>query len=660
MLVDLSRMEQRYEAVVRNYGRRRTIMKASLGHDWGMVKLPATVAAVERLSSPTPFSAAQVAVVIDGKPTVVSAGTDAAGAPLTEATVVPWTCAGKPLLALAVLSLVGDGRLSLWAPLRDLVPGVPPELAAINPFHLLTHTAGIAEPEPRAVAAAGSPYHPAPQRECPPGARFSYSRQWNWSVLADIVEGITEAPARDLIRRRLIEPLGLKGFDAWTFSSRAEPHVTYVAPSKGHGWRPLPLPQRGHVATGMGGPLHELATLYAGLLDVLAGDGALAIPPGLLRLATAPALPVGVGDALPPHWPFGLGLMLDLGSYVGARSVPASSFGHTGGYANTTEVVGLADPDARLAVAVFVSRVSRRAAGHIKTLLEAIYSDLAAIRSEARPDKRPQRADPELEGRVAVVTAAGSGIGRATAIALARAGVHVAVTDADEGRTCDVAVELSKAGTEGIAVVCDVRNVEHWHHLRELVADRFGRVDILMNNAGTYPAGLPEHLTLDDWHAAIDVNLLGVVRGVSTFLPLFLGQGSGHIVNTASRAALFADSPYAAAYAATKAAVLSFSEVLVLSTRERGVHVTCVCPGPVSSNFGEHIRFSGPPPEWAEGGEVIIRGAPPEDIADLVVEAIRSRTFFVTNEDEIRSDAARHNADMDAFVDDVLRSRRFW
>ena len=138
---------------------------------------------------------------------------------------------------------------------------------------------------------------------------------------------------------------------------------------------------------------------------------------------------------------------------------------------------------------------------------------------------------------------------------------------------------------------CDVTSDGDFAALRDVTMERFGRVDIVMNNVSIIPIGRPETLPMDAWQRSIDVNLLSVVRSLHVFLPMMLEQGSGHLVNTASTAGLFAYAFERLPYTATKAAVVGVSEALALYLRPKGIGVSCLCPGPVATNIGEQITF---------------------------------------------------------------------
>jgi NAD(P)-dependent dehydrogenase (short-subunit alcohol dehydrogenase family) len=263
----------------------------------------------------------------------------------------------------------------------------------------------------------------------------------------------------------------------------------------------------------------------------------------------------------------------------------------------------------------------------------------------------------ELAGTVAVITGGASGIGRATAAALAEAGANVVVADIDlDG--AQVAAEQAQAaahaaghavgtvGTVGIAL--DVNSQADFDRARDLALDRFGRVDVVMNNVGVIAAGLPEHIPMSEWERIVSTNLLSVVRSNETFLPLLLEQGHGHIVNTASTAGLFAYAFERLPYSATKAAVIALSEALALYLRPKGIGVTCLCPGAIVTNIGQHIRFSGPPVQMRPPGD----WAPldPSVVGAQVRQAILDDTFLLLTHPQVHDVLVERAQDPEGFL----------
>jgi NAD(P)-dependent dehydrogenase (short-subunit alcohol dehydrogenase family) len=255
-----------------------------------------------------------------------------------------------------------------------------------------------------------------------------------------------------------------------------------------------------------------------------------------------------------------------------------------------------------------------------------------------------------IAGKVAVITGGGSGIGRGTALALAAAGARVVVTDLDEDAAVAVAEEAIHSGGSSVGTRLDVTSQADFDAARDLALSKFGAVDIVMNNVGLLAVGLPEHIPLAEWERIISVNLLSVVRSNTSFLPLLLERGSGHIVNTASTAALFAYSYERLPYSATKGAVVALSESLALYLRPKGIGVTCLCPGPVATNIGRQMTFWGPPVKLhGPGAELeLLTG---ETVGEQVRDAILTNRFLLLTHPQLREEALVPRAqDPEAFI----------
>ncbi|BBY93460.1 short-chain dehydrogenase [Mycobacterium gallinarum] len=184
-----------------------------------------------------------------------------------------------------------------------------------------------------------------------------------------------------------------------------------------------------------------------------------------------------------------------------------------------------------------------------------------------------------FEGKQAIVTGAGSGIGAALCRALVGAGAHVVCTDIDGAAAERTAAAL---GGGARAARLDVTDAGAVQAVVDDVVDRAGRLDLMFNNAGICWGGDTELLTLDQWNAIIDVNLRGVVHGVAAAYPVMLRQGQGHIVNTASMAGLAAAGQITS-YVTTKHAVVGLSMALRSEAVPRGVGVLVVCPAAVET-----------------------------------------------------------------------------
>jgi NAD(P)-dependent dehydrogenase (short-subunit alcohol dehydrogenase family) len=255
----------------------------------------------------------------------------------------------------------------------------------------------------------------------------------------------------------------------------------------------------------------------------------------------------------------------------------------------------------------------------------------------------------ELADKVAVVTGAGSGIGKGAALAFARAGMRVIVADIDLSAAEEVAAAARGLGAAASSVGCDVASLQSFVFLRDVVMDRFGRVDVVMNNAGVILSGLPEQIPLSEWERVLNVNLMSIVRSNHVFLPQLLQQRSGHIVNTASFAGLYTYSYDRLPYAASKAAIVQISEGLALYLRPRGIGVTCLCPGPVRTNIMKSNRawstgldIRGPGPEF--------RMLEPDEVGEMVVDAVRRNLFFLPTDPAVTAKLIDRATDWEGFL----------
>jgi NADP-dependent 3-hydroxy acid dehydrogenase YdfG len=192
-----------------------------------------------------------------------------------------------------------------------------------------------------------------------------------------------------------------------------------------------------------------------------------------------------------------------------------------------------------------------------------------------------------IEGKVVAITGASSGIGRAAAQLLAARGAAVVLGARREQQLAAVAAEITAAGGRAVYLVTDVTRRHDLQALVGLACDRFGRLDVLVNNAGIGPISSFDALRVEDWDAMIDVNIKGVLYGIAAALPLFRQQGSGHIINVVSTAGLKI-LPTMGVYAATKNAVRTLTEAL---RQEAGpnLRVTEVSPGFVATDFAESM-----------------------------------------------------------------------
>jgi len=184
------------------------------------------------------------------------------------------------------------------------------------------------------------------------------------------------------------------------------------------------------------------------------------------------------------------------------------------------------------------------------------------------------------------VTGASSGIGAATAVACGRAGMRVVLAARRADRLAGVADQVRAGGGEARVVPTDVADEAAVRALVDGTVDAWGRLDVLVNNAGVGILATLEQTTAAEFERILRVNFLGAVYGVRAALPHMRRQGSGHIVNVASVLGKRA-SPFRAAYVASKFALVGFSEALRLEVHGTGIHVTCVCPIGTATEFHE-------------------------------------------------------------------------
>jgi NAD(P)-dependent dehydrogenase (short-subunit alcohol dehydrogenase family) len=196
-----------------------------------------------------------------------------------------------------------------------------------------------------------------------------------------------------------------------------------------------------------------------------------------------------------------------------------------------------------------------------------------------------------ITGKVAAVTGAGSGIGRALALRLARRGCHVALADIDERAVNETLEMLGEYPIEASATVLDVADEAAVYAWADAVATDFGQVNLVFNNAGVALSGTVQDLSIEDYRWIVDINLWGVIYGTKAFLPYLEASGEGHIINVSSVFGLTAQ-PLMSGYNATKFAVRGFTESLRqdLELTDSPVSCTCVHPGGIRTNIAKSSR----------------------------------------------------------------------
>ncbi|GAA1805007.1 SDR family oxidoreductase [Nesterenkonia flava] len=273
----------------------------------------------------------------------------------------------------------------------------------------------------------------------------------------------------------------------------------------------------------------------------------------------------------------------------------------------------------------------------------------------------------DVQNKVAVITGGSSGIGRGIALAFARAGMTVVVTGRRQNHLDETQEVFASHGLQAEGRSVDVTDLQGMRELADYVADRYGRVDVLVNNAGIGLTGPVEKATPDDWNWVIDVNIRGVGHGIQAFLPKIQAHGEGGwIINTSSMGGLM---PIVAGlYSMTKAAVIALSEALHIELREQNIGVSAYMPGPVHSNIA--LGTANRPAQYGESGyqppseefAALAKKQPymsAEEAGERVLQGLQRGDMFILTHPEFKEGVAiRHRAIEHAFPDEPLNQER--
>jgi NAD(P)-dependent dehydrogenase (short-subunit alcohol dehydrogenase family) len=252
-----------------------------------------------------------------------------------------------------------------------------------------------------------------------------------------------------------------------------------------------------------------------------------------------------------------------------------------------------------------------------------------------------RRATFDLRGKRCLITGAASGIGRATAIAAAREGAELVLTDirADELRAVADAVRRS-GGVVLHAAAADVSDYEAVRAIASDVEQAHGSMDVVMNVAGISTWGTVDRLSHEQWRRQVDVNLMGPIHVIECFVPAMIEAGrGGHLVNVASAAALFGF-PWHAPYSAAKFGLRGVSEVLRFDLRRHGIGVSLVCPGGVDTGLVGTLDIAGvdrSDPRVARHTALFRKHAvSPERAAEAILDGVRRRRYMVYTSRDIQ------------------------
>ena len=230
--------------------------------------------------------------------------------------------------------------------------------------------------------------------------------------------------------------------------------------------------------------------------------------------------------------------------------------------------------------------------------------------------------------KVAIVTGAGSGIGKALGEELANRGAKVILSDINAQRIDDVVTGISQKGLSVKQVVLDVSDYEATKRMIDETVSEYGQLDYIFNNAGIAVGGEAHECTIDDWRNVLDVNLHGVVNGVAVAYPIMVNQGFGHIINTGSIEGLI---PFAGtiSYVASKYAVVGLSESLRIEGADLGVKVSVVCPGYIETRIFTDSKMINIDPEKMQERLKEMKGTSPEACANVILRGVEKNKAFI-------------------------------
>jgi NAD(P)-dependent dehydrogenase (short-subunit alcohol dehydrogenase family) len=262
----------------------------------------------------------------------------------------------------------------------------------------------------------------------------------------------------------------------------------------------------------------------------------------------------------------------------------------------------------------------------------------------------------DFKGRVAVVTGAASGIGLALTERFLEEGMRVVLADVEKDNLDKQVARLTAEGGDVLGVVCDVRDPDSVKDLAARTLAHYGAVHVVFNNAGVGPAGPMLETTPEDWRWIVDVNLLGVAYGVTTFGPIMKEAGEGHIINTASEAG-HVSSAVLGMYTATKHAVVGLSESLYRELEGTGVSVHCLCPNLVKTQIFNSERNRDDGVEMTASQTATIAplreaittlGITPAQVAGDIIDAMRADQFWIFTHDLTKQALAVRYEDIEA------------
>jgi NAD(P)-dependent dehydrogenase (short-subunit alcohol dehydrogenase family) len=270
----------------------------------------------------------------------------------------------------------------------------------------------------------------------------------------------------------------------------------------------------------------------------------------------------------------------------------------------------------------------------------------------------------ELESKTAIISGGAEGIGLGIAQVLGRHGMNIVLADINEAQLKNAEKSLCEQGVPVLAVALDAADSTQWENVAKQTNERFGNIHMLVNNAGVGGTpGAVDATHQKDWRWVVDVNLMGVVNGTQTMIPLMKQHGEGGwLINVASMAGL-GGIPFAGPYSATKAAVVAMSECWHAELQEHNIHVSVLCPGFVKtrinlSHRNKQTQYQTNRDATATSAEasamaeymqtVLDAGLPPEVVGERVVEAISAKELYIFTHPNFRSAVQKRFAAIDS------------
>lgn len=232
-----------------------------------------------------------------------------------------------------------------------------------------------------------------------------------------------------------------------------------------------------------------------------------------------------------------------------------------------------------------------------------------------------------FNNKVMVITGGGGGLGQQLSVDFAKRGWKVCVSDVDLARARETVQLVDQNGGKGIAFQCDVTKIDDIQKTADTVLNKWGSVDIIINNAGVPVGGLIKNVPMDDWRWIMNINLMGTIHGCKVFTPIFESQGGGHIVNIASIAgivSLAGQGPYSA----SKAAIISLSETLKIELAAKKIGVTVACPSYFLTDFLKNLRYSDE--HMKKMSEAFYKKckSTPEGVSKCVIKAVEKNSLY--------------------------------